>query len=456
MFISLPDLQSKGPVGVNGAPVASIVHGTFGISPKFPNRYPSSVPRRDISNTIPRQGGANGYNAVVGQEFVARPDVSLSGCPIIPTGFTPSNNAKEKILFDCFNRQNIIRFAQSVNDHPEGYQTSNLGGGGDMRNHGEAKGSKVDSVPTSEDRAGGRDAARRLIIDPYTISPPHIAPALLHAAYPAQALQPIHAFPFLLSPNVGIQTIGFAIAVQGSPPPDLNDYQEGGRYGERSEFGGEKADEEQERDAPRRNQIEEDKGLQAELLKKSPNIPLDQESGRDGGKTAVLTRGEERESRVIDEARREKLRRYLEKRAKRCWKKRISYACRRQVAQKRLRIKGRFVTKEQAIATLGVSAVELSKNESLRTMVASKNCSIVASVKNVKIRNIQNLIKISKKEAAEIKRKLKREEYSENSLPNKTQIVEPNTPKNLSGGVIEIKIDELFKKDAAKILQEKN
>eukprot|EP00826_Nyctotherus_ovalis_P001784 TRINITY_DN10316_c0_g2_i3.p1 TRINITY_DN10316_c0_g2~~TRINITY_DN10316_c0_g2_i3.p1 ORF type:complete len:398 (-),score=67.64 TRINITY_DN10316_c0_g2_i3:102-1295(-) len=388
------------------------------------------------------------------------PKISFGGCPIIPVGFTPSDNVNEKILFDCFNRQNIIRFAQSIYDDSEEYQMSNLGGGGNIRNHEEQKGSKVDSVPANGDRAGGRDAARRLITDPYTISPPHFTSALLHTVHPTSTLQPIHAFPFLLPPNVGIETIGFAIAVQGSPPSDLNDYQcecqEEGRCGERSEFGGGKPDEKQKRDAPRGNQIEKVKELQAEPLQKFSNPFSIQENGRDSGKMVVPMGGEGRKSRVIGEARREKLRRYFEKRAKRCWTKKISYGCRRQVAQKRLRIKGRFVTKEQAIATLGVSAVELSKNESLRTMVASKNCSIVALVKNVKIRNIQNLVNMSKKEVAEIKRKLKKEECSENSLPNKTQIVESNTPKNFNGGVIEIKIDELFKKDTAKILQEKN
>ena len=41
---------------------------------------------------------------------------------------------------------------------------------------------------------------------------------------------------------------------------------------------------------------------------------------------------------------------YLVKRNKRKWGKRIHYSCRKQVADKRIRIKGRFVTKEQAKA----------------------------------------------------------------------------------------------------------
>jgi CCT motif len=51
---------------------------------------------------------------------------------------------------------------------------------------------------------------------------------------------------------------------------------------------------------------------------------------------------------ISAEERREKVRRFLEKRKRRIFKKRISYACRKRVADSRIRVKGRFVTKEQA------------------------------------------------------------------------------------------------------------
>jgi len=50
------------------------------------------------------------------------------------------------------------------------------------------------------------------------------------------------------------------------------------------------------------------------------------------------------------EERRNKIRNFLEKRNRRKFVKRISYDCRKRVADKRIRIKGRFVTKEQALA----------------------------------------------------------------------------------------------------------
>lgn len=53
------------------------------------------------------------------------------------------------------------------------------------------------------------------------------------------------------------------------------------------------------------------------------------------------------------EERRIKIEKYLQKRKKRTWSKKISYDCRKRVADSRLRIKGRFVTKEQAFAMLG-------------------------------------------------------------------------------------------------------
>ena len=53
---------------------------------------------------------------------------------------------------------------------------------------------------------------------------------------------------------------------------------------------------------------------------------------------------------LTPDQRREKIVKYLLKRNQRKWGKRIHYRCRKQVADNRMRIKGRFVTKEQAKA----------------------------------------------------------------------------------------------------------
>lgn len=52
------------------------------------------------------------------------------------------------------------------------------------------------------------------------------------------------------------------------------------------------------------------------------------------------------------EERRIKIEKYLEKRKRRSWNKRVNYDCRKKVADNRLRIKGRFVTKDQAFGML--------------------------------------------------------------------------------------------------------
>lgn len=42
------------------------------------------------------------------------------------------------------------------------------------------------------------------------------------------------------------------------------------------------------------------------------------------------------------------------KKSRRTWNKKINYDCRKKVADNRLRVKGKFVTKEQACTILGI------------------------------------------------------------------------------------------------------
>ncbi|MDR3548771.1 MAG: CCT domain-containing protein [Candidatus Pacebacteria bacterium] len=60
-----------------------------------------------------------------------------------------------------------------------------------------------------------------------------------------------------------------------------------------------------------------------------------------------------------------KIQRYREKRKSRRWAKKLEYAGRHHTAERRIRIKGRFVTPAQALANMGASY------DSLRTLLAS-------------------------------------------------------------------------------------
>ncbi|CAG9327469.1 unnamed protein product [Blepharisma stoltei] len=51
---------------------------------------------------------------------------------------------------------------------------------------------------------------------------------------------------------------------------------------------------------------------------------------------------------ISAEERRLKIQRYLEKRKRRTFRKIVTYECRKKVADSRIRVKGRFITKEQA------------------------------------------------------------------------------------------------------------
>ena len=72
----------------------------------------------------------------------------------------------------------------------------------------------------------------------------------------------------------------------------------------------------------------------------------------------VAVRPSKQVGTVSAEERQQKIRRYMEKRQRRTWGKKISYNCRKRVADNRLRVKGRFVTKLQAVSSLGVETVQ--------------------------------------------------------------------------------------------------
>jgi len=73
-------------------------------------------------------------------------------------------------------------------------------------------------------------------------------------------------------------------------------------------------------------------------------------------------------SSYLSETRKDKLDRFLRKRRTRVWGKKISYFCRKQVADGRLRVRGRFVTRCQANRLLGMDTSVLGNSEVKRML----------------------------------------------------------------------------------------
>lgn len=67
-----------------------------------------------------------------------------------------------------------------------------------------------------------------------------------------------------------------------------------------------------------------------------------------------------------------KLVKYMEKKKRRVWQKKVNYDCRKKVADGRLRIKGKFVTHEQAREQLGVNSLEGYNADEIRIMLEKK------------------------------------------------------------------------------------
>jgi len=140
--------------------------------------------------------------------------------------------------------------------------------------------------------------------------------------------------------------------------------------------------------------------------------------------------------------RRLKLAKYHEKRKRRIWRKKICYDCRKKVADKRLRVKGRFVTREQAFSILGMTPDDLMQNENLINIIKKNaGCSIVTSAQNMRVRNIQTLIMPLEEQKKEISSEFIKQENPNNGLINVSEITVPKRDH-----VVEIKIDSLMKK----------
>ena len=50
------------------------------------------------------------------------------------------------------------------------------------------------------------------------------------------------------------------------------------------------------------------------------------------------------------------------------WRKKVSYDCRKKVADSRLRIKGKFVTREQVKEQLGISNIDVFTGDEIKEL----------------------------------------------------------------------------------------
>jgi len=54
------------------------------------------------------------------------------------------------------------------------------------------------------------------------------------------------------------------------------------------------------------------------------------------------------------------------------WRKKVSYDCRKKVADSRLRIKGKFVTREQVCSQLGIVDIDIYSGNEIRELLEKK------------------------------------------------------------------------------------
>ena len=88
-------------------------------------------------------------------------------------------------------------------------------------------------------------------------------------------------------------------------------------------------------------------------------------------------RKEDRRRKVVD---------YWEKKRQKTFGKKVNYKKRKKVAENKLRIKGRFVTKDQAIKMLGMTAKQVQK------LVKEQNNGFIKKQrKKKKVKRVRNL-----------------------------------------------------------------
>jgi hypothetical protein len=88
------------------------------------------------------------------------------------------------------------------------------------------------------------------------------------------------------------------------------------------------------------------------LVKLEPDQMLKCEDMQMEASIVVDIKPDKRIGGITASERRQKIKLYMEKRRRRSFAKKVAYDCRKKVADQRIRVKGRFVTRQQALQLL--------------------------------------------------------------------------------------------------------
>lgn len=454
MFASSLNSQKEKQRGRKIAALTNIVPNSVECPSNALNQSLNSTPQKTIFKSVSRNGAEIEYRQNFEQPNLIYPNLHPDNSLFFPLSFAPHCYLRDPVTFYDYNQMNIDRFIHQSGDYLEGESESKFIRGNNIQiRKGQNDYKHCPDAIKKLKEGSGRDVSKKGdFVDPPNIGLQVMTPVICNNAYIPNIPQPVN---YLLPLNAGISPITLATPISSSALIDLHQYQErvqNAQLGYLDDLGMEEKNEADVREGRCGLTIEVEGRFKGERLKS----PLDHEDGACNDKPPSAIAEKLKVIKLTPEERMVKVAKYLEKRKKRNWTRKILYDCRRKVAQKRLRVKGRFVTKEQAYAAIGITAKELNANQYIKTLMASKECSIVTLIKDVKIRNIQNLLRTPKKRAAQRKRKLRNGNQFESSLRKNMQLMDINTPKNPRDNVIEIRIDNLLQNDPSKDIQANN
>lgn len=332
------------------------------------------------------------------------PRITLESPLILPTPFEEPYNLVERRRSSIYNESDVMEVRKGREEANKEELKEVLQNTSELDEDGFERPKELKPEQKGQDLVTIKDFKFLLTPRMSSLIPEQVSPTL-HSEEMKDILMP---------PNLTLIALGTPL-LKSAPPlysPEAMRYLQTGVFGSKSDYGGGNTNEYR-----KDSEVDEvaNEGLQpryfcspgeqgsleynqvTEEVYEQDNFKLDG-SQEFKEEAADPTENERRIGALTVRERREKIKKYLEKRKRRIWKKKVCYDCRKKVADKRLRIKGRFVTRDQAYELLGTTAQDLANNELLRTLITDKDkCSIITSAKNMRIRNLQTLFTVPEK-----------------------------------------------------------